>query len=386
MKKSITLFLCLFISKGIFAGLIYHPVSFAIKTDKEFYYEGEKITFYLTITNNDKELSHPVLLPHTQNTGQKLFYFTVYDKANNTLLTRYTENKMLDMMVHDTGTVKIRYLKPLEQLVIPLYLNDFENYYNYYTQQASHHRFEVPLFAGVYKINLTYNPKGILLGDSIYTYYNDFDKHPETKGKSLIPEQGALTQMIDLKIRRSADTVVTIERKKYYIKTDGDRYFYFNKYTDKIVTDTSCIHITNLPPDSFSLPRGDYFYSHFNDLYAEYIARFDDGDIREYRKFSDYCPDYIYTEEYNELKQKIKYAMQLPDKRFYKITYLQPGNRIDRETYCNPSGTQCTETTYKYNKNGELTGKKVTETSPCLEVEIDGKKRSYLKVVNLEAR
>ena len=87
-----------------------------------------KLQAQLLATNHDKEKSHPVLLPHTQNTGQKLFYLNAYDKAQNTLLLRYTEDKMLNMMVHDTGSVKIKYLKPLEQIVIPIYLNDFENY------------------------------------------------------------------------------------------------------------------------------------------------------------------------------------------------------------------------------------------------------------------
>ena len=105
------------------------------------------------------------------------------------------------MMVHDTGTVQIRYLKPFEQIIVPIYLNDFENYYNYQTQNASHHSFGVQLFAGIYKVNVTYNPNGIALGDSIYTYYNDFDKNIQINGKQLMPEQGQITQMIDLKIK-----------------------------------------------------------------------------------------------------------------------------------------------------------------------------------------
>ena len=88
-------------------------------------------------------------MPHTQNTGQKLFYLNLYDKANNTLLLRATEDKNLNMMVHDTGTAQIKHLKPQEQVVIPIYLNDFVNYYSYHTQNSSHHSFGVPLFAGV---------------------------------------------------------------------------------------------------------------------------------------------------------------------------------------------------------------------------------------------
>lgn len=367
------------------ANLKYHPVSFVLSTDKDSYYEGEKITFNITITNTSKENTYPVLLPHTQNVGQKLFYLNAYDKANNTLLLRYTENKMLNMMVYDTGTVKIKYLKPQEQVVVAIYLNDFENYYNYHTQNASHHSFGVPLFAGLYKVNVTYNPHGMLLGDSIYTYYYDFDKDIPINGKLAMPTNGQITQMIDLKIKRSKDTIVTIERKTYYIKTDGYRYFYLSKNLPQLTTDTTCHHITDLPPDSFSI-KNEYFYSHFTDLYAEYISRFDDGDIREYRRFTDYCPEYLYTERYNAFKQKTHFETQLYDKRFYSISYHQPGNKIHQETYCSADGTLCNVTTYVYDKKGEFKRKEITQTQPCVEIEIDGKKRSYHLVEQLEGQ
>lgn len=385
--KTITIFILFILNINFaFGNLKYHPVSFVISTVKESYYEGEKITFNITITNTDKEQTHPVLLPHTQNTGQKLFYLNIYDKADNTMLLRYTEDRMLKMMVHDTGTVQVRYLKPLEQIVIPVYLNDFENYFSYHTQNASHHSFGVPLFAGIYKVNLTYNPNGILLGDSIYYYYGDFDKNLPLTNKLLMNENGVVSQMINLRIKRSADTIVSIERQKYYIKTDGYMYYYFNEYVDKITTDLRCIHITTLPSDSCSLPKGEYFYNQFPGLYNEFIARFDDGDIREYRKFSNYCPDYLYTERYNEFKQRTHYELQLPDNRFYSVSYNQPGGNIHQETYCSADGTLCNVTTYVYNKKGELVRKEISQTQPCIEIELDGKKRSAKRVVNLEGQ
>ena len=314
-----------------------------------------------------------------------MFYLNAYDKANNTLLLRYTEDKMLKMMVHDTGTVQIRYLKPLEQIVVPIYLNDFENYFNYHTQNASHHSFGVPLFAGIYKVNVTYNPRGIALGDSIYHYYNDFDKNIPSSRKILMPEQGQITQMIDLKIKRSADTLVTIEGQKYYIKTNGYNYFYFNKYVDKVNTSDGCVHITTLSPDSCSI-KNEYFYNHFNELYNEYIVRFDDGDIREYRKFTNWCPEYLYTERYNEFKQKTHYELQLPDGKFYSISYHQPSGTIHQETHCSEDGTLCNVTTYLYNKKGEFVRKEVSQTEPCSVFIIDGKKRSAKRAVNLEGQ
>ncbi len=373
------LVLNIFPTKQTFAYLKYHPVSFVISTDKESYHEGEKITFKITITNTDKENMHPVLLPHTQNVGQKLFYLNLYDKANNSLLLRFTEDRMLKMMVHDTGSVQIRYLKPLEQIVIPIYLNDSENYFNYQTQNSSHHSFGVPLFAGVYKVNITYNPNGILLGDGIYNYYNDTDTEFPQNGKLPMYGSGQTTNFCTLKIKRSADSLVRIERQLYYIKTDGHRFFYFSEDVKEIVTDIRCHHITNLPADSFSI-KGEYFYGHFVELYAEGILRFNDGDIKEYRKYQDYCPSDLYTEKYNDFKQKTFFATQLPDKRFYEVSYHQPGGSKHHETLCSADGTLCNVTTYTYNKAGVLIKTDLSQTSPCIEVEINGKSRSYTKM------
>ncbi|HNX21505.1 MAG TPA: hypothetical protein PKG88_04005 [Bacteroidales bacterium] len=383
MKIFLSLLLIWAFSFNLFADLKYHPIKFELSTEKEYYYEGEKITFFITITNTDKEKTHPVLIPHTQNVGQKLFYLNLYDKANNTFLLRATEDKMLNMMVHDTGTVKIVYLKPLEKMVIPIYLNDFENYYSYHTQNSSHHSFGVPLFAGIYKVNVTYNPYGIALGDSIYNYYHHTETDLPNNGKLPMWSTGDLSHPMNLKIRRSNDTIVSIEKDTFYIKTDGYYYYYMSEYVPTITTDLRCIHISNLPADSCSVPKSEYFYSHFTNLYAEYMSRFDDGDILEYRKFTDYCPDYLYTERYNEQKQKVLYQCQLPDKRFYSVTYLQPQNSIEEESYCIPNGTKCTVTTYKYDKQGILIKKKQTETEPCVEFLLDGKIRSGKRVTVL---
>lgn len=384
MRINLLIFLFVLFSKSSSAYLKYHPITFKLNTDKESYYEGEKITFNIIITNTDKENSYPVLIPHTQNIGQKLFYLNLYDKANNTLILRYTEDRNLNMMVHDTGSVKIKYLKPLEQITIPIYINDFENYFNYHTQNASHHSFGVPLFAGIYKVNITYNPKGIPLADSIYTYYNDFDKELKYGSKLAINESGQISQSINLKIKRNTDTLISIEGKKYYIKSDGYLYYYFNKNVSKINTSTDCIHITNLPPDSCSLPKGEYFYNQFSDLFNEYIARFDDGDIREYRRFTNWCPEYLYTERYNAFKQKTHYELQLPNKMYYSVSYHQPSGQIHQETYCSEDGTLCNVITYVYNKNGVFVKKKFEKTEPCSVIIIDGKKKSAKIVSNLE--
>lgn len=56
--KSLVLLFTLLLTTGrAFADLKYHPIRFELRTDKESYYEGEKITFNIIITNIDKENS-----------------------------------------------------------------------------------------------------------------------------------------------------------------------------------------------------------------------------------------------------------------------------------------------------------------------------------------
>ena len=286
------------------------------------------------------------------------------------------------MMVHDTGTAQIKHLKPQEQVVIPIYLNDFVNYYSYHTQNSSHHSFGVPLFAGVYRINLCYNPKGIALGDSLYEYYGDFD-HSTSQGKLRMYEHGLTTRMIELKIKRSDAKKISIERNNYEISYDGHRFWYFKDSIGEGGTNPRLDHVTNLPPDSCSLPSGEYYYSHFPDIYAEYIVRFDDGDIKEYRKYRDWCPDYLYTEKYNDFKQRTFFAQRLPDGRFYSVSYGQPKNRKHQETYCSADGTLCNVTTFKYSDKTRSVKTRTDQTSPCLDVQLEGKRRSVYKMEEL---
>jgi hypothetical protein len=352
----------------VFADLPFMPIQFSLSTQKETYFEGEKVTFNIIVTNTDKEKAHPVLIPHTQNVGQKLFYLNLYDQANNTLILRGTEERQLNMKVQDTGSVKMIYLKPLEQITIPIYLNDSENEEDYFTKNSSHHSFGLPLFAGIYKVNVCYNPMGLQLSDSIYSYLNNFDSATVLPGKLAMYENGITSNFTPLKVMRSGDTLVSIERKKYHVKYEGGLYFYNLQYQTRIVTDTSCIHITSLPANAYSLPHGEYFYNYFHGQFAEYVLRFDDGDIREYRKFKNDCPTHIHEEKYNDLKQLTSLSRRLPDHCYYTVDYQQPGNRILQETYIDEDGKKGSTITYIYRKDGRLRKKKTINYSPCVAI------------------
>lgn len=365
MKNIFLLFIFQLSAFLAMADAKYHPVTFQLSTGKDSYYEGEKVTFLIAITNNDKEQSYPVLLPSTRTVGQKLFYLNVYDKANNTHILRASEEKMLKMGVPGSGNDQVKYLKPGEQVVIPVYWND--NIGNYQTLTSSHHSFGVPLFAGQYKVNVCYNPLGVPAGDSIYGYYYDTEAEiPPTK--LAMPGNGDQSNFCTLNIKKGRDTVMSVEGVKYFMQWDTERNR-CSYYTDSIGTggtNERLVHVSNLQVDSFTTFNEEYFYTHFTGKYAEYISRFHDGDIREYRKYRDYCPEELFTERYNDFKQKTYYAVQLPDGRFYNVSYGWPSGNKHQEMYYSADGTLCTITTYVYDKNNELIKSQTEQKQPCI--------------------
>ena len=84
MKLVYTTFLCWVVSLHALADMKYHPVQFVLSTSSESYYEGEKITFNITITNTDNQHTYPIMMPHTQHTSHKLFVLNLYTKTKNT--------------------------------------------------------------------------------------------------------------------------------------------------------------------------------------------------------------------------------------------------------------------------------------------------------------
>jgi hypothetical protein len=55
MKSISMIILLLILTVNVRADMKYHSISFVLSVDKESYYQGEKITFLITISNTDKE-------------------------------------------------------------------------------------------------------------------------------------------------------------------------------------------------------------------------------------------------------------------------------------------------------------------------------------------
>lgn len=330
-----------------------------LQCEQNLYAEGQPMRFTLIITNTSTQENYPIVLPAEGSGAAGLFFFNMYDKAKNTTILRYSES----CPSVDTGKTNLLWLKPQQQIRIPLTL-----YADTGTPSHQIHRFDQPIFAGAYFFSVRYQPKG-RQHDGLYWFFDSYAKRKA--GTHFMPSEGLNSQTCSLSVFRTSDTLVNIDGKPYFIKTDGHRFYYFSDWVNTITTDTRCVHITNLPPFTSELPGGEYYYSHFND-FAEYIRRFDDGDVQEYRKFSDFCPSYLFTEVFDEQKRRTLLAYQMPDTRFYRAEYKQPGNLLIRESLCSQTGTSCRETTFKYDLQGKQVQSKCINTQPCVEMLLDG--------------
>ncbi len=133
------------------------PVTFKLQTGKTVYQVGERIDFRLKVYNNDKNKFYPIVLPGTQNKGQKLIqlrFYSVNEKTNfYTCVAK--ENPEIKMTCEKPGHATVRQLAPGDSLEIVFFLNDRKNYLN---QTASHHELDQPLLAGNYQVHIFYDP------------------------------------------------------------------------------------------------------------------------------------------------------------------------------------------------------------------------------------
>jgi len=337
------------------------PLQLNLFCNQTQYAEGQPLHFTLLITNTSSQLQYPIVLPSEDSNAAHLFFFNMYDKAKNTTISRYSEA----CPSIDSGNTKLLWLKPQQQIRIPLTL-----YADSGTPRHQIHHFDRPIFAGEYLFSVRYQPKGRQY-DSLFWFFDSYSKfNPDAR---FMPSEGIISQTCSLAVYRNDDTLVNIDGKPYYIKTDGHRFFYFSEPMQTITTDIRCIHITNLPPFASTLPRGEYFYSHFAD-FAEFIRRFDDGDVSEYRKFTDFCPEYLHTEVFDSLKRPVLKAFQMPDGRFYRAEYRQPGNTICKESICFTTEQKCKITTHIFDEEGRWHNSKISYSNPCFEILLEGNK------------
>lgn len=162
------LFLFVFSFRDLKADLPYMPISFKLSTNKKVYQVGEPIQFKLTIINNDSRKSYPIVVPGSQNKGNKLITLNAF--SVNIKTNFYTnvakEDNVIKMKCNQPGSVSVCNLGPHDSTFVYFFLNDKKNYL---TQTASHHQLMPKLKEGKYQMLIYYNPQVTEL-ESLYHY------------------------------------------------------------------------------------------------------------------------------------------------------------------------------------------------------------------------
>lgn len=369
-KMVLLAILCNLFSQNVIADMPYMPLSFHLKTGKEIYDEGEMIEFILTITNTDKNKTYPVITPGSQNSGLKLIHLDIYDRAKNVFIKRAFENREMNMFIKSIGINGIVYLKPGEKITIPFYWNDQSQPNASYTKPASHHIFNVPLFVGEYLVIANYSPKGV--ADSLYHFLQNTDEEQMTDKINFIGI-GEAAKCI-LKIKKAPLGKVCIQGVEYncvqYQKDD-----YYNYYADSVAQKQ------HNPTHAVSTNVGSYHvvnfeYSSYPNLYNEYIKRFSNGNIQEYRRFGNSCPTPIFERRFNDSGILVYAADKLSDGSVKKIYYYDDKRMLKEELY-SADAKLLTITEFIYTKSNGLRRKEITQRiDPCIEYLLNEKKEA----------
>jgi hypothetical protein len=366
-----TLLLCL-IFNDAFADMPYLPLYFTLTTSKPIYTEGEKIDFILTIKNSDPAKAYPVILPHTQNTGKKLITISLnepWQKYHDGILELATEERNINMLVRDTGHVKIIYLQPGDSVQIPFYINDFENYYSYHTKIASHHLLEPPPFVGEYWVHCFYNPIGIEGADTLYNFMQSTNDDAPNNGKTILWQNG-VSATCDLKIAKAPAGIINIQGVKYNCRdlSVHEKYNEYDRFDYYLPEDTATsVAMAECEVGTYNKFTNRFYYFNRQTTIAYAIMRNDTGTITNYWKYRSACPIDIYKVSYNANGTKNYLGQRWYDNTMHLTHWDTSGTNIIRTEVYSADEKLNTITTFTYDAKNKLLSENKTEVNdPCI--------------------
>lgn len=149
--------------------------------------KDEIVQFNLTLSNaSDK--THSILLPGSQNKGQKLVHFSFFSVKNNFYKEVYRESTLIDMDTAKIGSSIFKMLKPKESTIIPLFLNDKANHRKHI--EANHPMPDLP--PGQYEVLVWYSPWDDPLSKYVYHKVSDFKTERSFDSEKLNLPEGSL--------------------------------------------------------------------------------------------------------------------------------------------------------------------------------------------------
>ncbi len=214
-----------------YADIPFMPFSIKIAQAYPVIEEGDPIMLNVTLKNNDPKRRLPVLIPGAQNAFEKIYYFKIYDAADNYWQLRWVESRQVQMTRMDSTRPTLKYLAPGEQVVFSANLNDYPRYYQ---QIESHHAVASPILAGQYKVFLIYDPTGNPIGDTLYKYYDllPADDCDDAGRKLCFPSFGQPSEPFQLNIRKSDRGSFTFQSVVYETKRRANTASLYDYFRD----------------------------------------------------------------------------------------------------------------------------------------------------------
>ena len=334
------------------------PLSYKLETRNKIITEGDKVEFVLTIHNGHESETFPILTPGTQNSGKKLIYLRVYDPAANLFVERAIECRDINMKGDPGGSLGMMWLKPGEDLSISFYWNDNENYLK---DINSHHRFNKPLFTGLYEFQAFYDPSETGIGDTLYHFMNSTNDRV-ISGKLTFFGPG-ISQPCSVRIEKKEPGNIVIDGQTYLCpgsEREGSFYYYSGS-----VTDSNKVAFVSIYPNGnpFLEVRMRKYHN------TEWLQHFENGNILKYSFISENrCPEEYYCRQYYYANEKILEAKTdtIYDGSVSQIYYNENGSKM-RESYYSMSDSVLTTVEYIYKEDKLLREKKISGkfSIPC---------------------
>lgn len=339
------------------ADLPYMPLGITLQPLQKEYVEGEKISFKVWIKNTDKHTTYPILLPHRQNTGKKLFYFRVLDMSNNYTHVVAIENRALNNRI--TGDrerfPKVVQLAPNDSIFFEVNWNANDT-----IDTENHHTFSSFLTQGKYKFQGFYAPDGTIVGDTLYNIISS-TKDTRSVNKLTFWEGGNPTYAVDITIKSSNKESVIINGVKYKTnhssnnETSAVQYF----INDTVMTKT----VRFYPNGNKQLEFTSNYKNGDPGSLDYYITYFEDGDIKDYYRYNkNHCPSTIFRRIFHDNKQ-LKFSADIgAHNTFIEKVFNEQGVMVNQYIY---SADRKLKTAYTYRpKNGKLKNTKEFK-NPC---------------------
>ena len=188
-------------------------LSLELTADKSAFSIDETLQWKIRFVNEGDQ-SRGVLLPGSQNKGNRLIYFSYFTVKNNIYTEVARESAELNMDTTRIGYHDFKYIPAKQSLAIPIFMNDA---INYPVNNAAHHKIpDLPI--GEYKVLAWYAPFSVKNGALFFNRIDPFGHIDETHynaNRFNVYEDGLMSNYMDIEITTNPTPAVAFEYTEF---------------------------------------------------------------------------------------------------------------------------------------------------------------------------